>query len=63
MYSGYGMQFNGAVSWSFGKDLCRNVIIFGIDNSSSSHTDNCNNSFSVLGESTGDDTNKKQNFD
>ena len=50
MFSGYGIQFNGAVSWSFGKDLSKNVIIFAIDNSSSSHTDNCNNRLSVLGE-------------
>ena len=28
----------------------KNVIIFGVDNSSSSHTDNRNNNFSMLGE-------------
>ena len=27
-------------SWSFNDDFARNVKIFGVDNSSSSHTDN-----------------------
>ena len=31
--------------WSFGNDLAKNVIIFGFDNSSSSHTDNLKNDF------------------
>ena len=26
-------------SWSFGNDFARNVAIFGVDNSSSSHAD------------------------
>ena len=45
MYNGYGMAINGAGSWSFSNDFPRNVIIFCIDNSSSSHTDNCKNNF------------------
>ena len=37
VYSGYGITFDSAVSWSFDNDFARNVIIFGADNSSSSH--------------------------
>ena len=29
--------------------IARNVIIFGVDNSSSSHVDNCKNNFLILG--------------
>ena len=50
MYSGYGILFDEAGSWNFGNDKARNVIIFGFDNRSSSHTDNCRNNLSVLGE-------------
>ena len=32
-------------SSSFRNDDARDVIIFGVDNSSSSHTDNCKNNF------------------
>ena len=35
---------------SFGNDFARNVVIFGVDNSSSSHTDNQKNKFLVLRE-------------
>ena len=34
MYIGYGMAFDGTGSWSFGNDFARNVVIFGVDNSS-----------------------------
>ena len=40
VYSGYGMAFDGKGEWK--------VVIFGLDNSSSSHTDNCNNNLLVL---------------
>ena len=50
VYSGYGIAFDGASSWNFGNDFARNVVIFGVDNSSLSHTDNCKNNFLVLGE-------------
>ena len=43
--SGYGIAFDGAGSWSFGNDDARNVVIFGADNSLSSHTDNYKNNF------------------
>ena len=50
MYIGYGITFDSAGSWSFDNDIARNLIMFGVDNSSSSHADNCKNNFLVLGE-------------
>ena len=50
VYSGYEITFDSAGSWSFDNDIARNVIIFDLDNSLSSHADNCNNNFLVLGE-------------
>ena len=50
VYSGYGITFDNGGSWSFDNDFDRNVIIFGVDNSSSSHSDNCKNNFLILGE-------------
>ena len=50
MYSEYGITFHSAGSWSFHTDFARNVIIFGVDNSSSYYCDNCKNEFLVLGE-------------
>ena len=38
-YNGGGIGYNGEVSWSFGNEFARNVAIFGVDNSSSCHTD------------------------
>ena len=35
MYSGYGIAFDGGGELSFGNDYARNIIIFGLDNSSS----------------------------
>ena len=35
-------------SWRFGNYFARNVVIFGVDNSSSSHTDNQKNNFLIL---------------
>ena len=43
------MRFDGAGSWSFDIDTARNVLIFGVDNSSSSYVESKNN-FLVLGE-------------
>ena len=42
VYSGYGIAFDGNGFWSFGNDEARNVVIFGVDTSSSSHIDNSN---------------------
>ena len=36
MYSGFGVTFDGAGLWNFANDLAGNVIVFGVDNSSSS---------------------------
>ena len=44
------MTFDCEDSWSFDNDFARSVIIFGVDNSSSSHVDNCKNNFLILGE-------------
>ena len=49
IYSGYGIAFDGNGEWNFGNDFTRNVVIFGVDNSSSSHTDNRKIDFLVLG--------------
>ena len=57
MYSAYGRAFHGAGSRSFGNSNTRNVIIFSVDNSSSSHINNRKNGFIVLGEGPTDDTN------
>ena len=50
MYSGYGIIIDGKSMWSFGNYYAKNVIIFGFDNSSSSHADNRKNNFLVLGQ-------------
>ena len=39
-YSGYGTGFDRKGYFSIGDEVGRNVIIFGVDMSSSSHTDN-----------------------
>ena len=36
--------------FSFGNDSARNVVIFGVDNTSSCHTDNQKNNFLALSE-------------
>ena len=49
-YIGYGIAFDEVGSSSFGNDFAWNVIIFGFDNSSSSHTDNRKNNLLVQDE-------------
>ena len=49
-YNGQRIAFVGKSLWSFGSNFARNVVIFGIDNSSPSDTDNLKNNFLVLGE-------------
>ena len=58
VHSGYGIKLGGASSWSFNNDTVKNVIIFGVDNSSSSHSDNWTNNFLVLDESPTIEINK-----
>ena len=48
-YNGRGKTFDGKGFWSFHNDTARNVVIFSVDNSSSSHFDNPKNNFLVLG--------------
>ena len=48
VYSSYRITFDSAGFWSFDNDTARNVIIFGVWNSLSSHADNHKNN--VLGE-------------
>ena len=43
------MRFDGWDWSSFGDGSARNVIIYGVDNSSSSHVDNRKNNFLILG--------------
>ena len=57
LYSGYGIEFDGAGSWSFGNNVARNAVTFSVDNSSLSHVDHFKNIFSVLGEGSTDDIN------
>ena len=38
--SGFGIAFNGASSWSFDNEFARNVVVFALDYSLSSHTSN-----------------------
>ena len=45
VYSGYGITFDSAGSWNFGNEFARNTVIFAVDNSSWSYTDNCTNNF------------------
>ena len=45
MYSGCGITFNSAGSWSFNDDIARIVLIFGVDNSPSFHAVNCKSNF------------------
>ena len=49
VYSGYGITFDSAGSWSFDSDTARNVM-FGVDHSSSSHGGNHQNKFLILSE-------------
>ena len=50
MYSGYRIAFDGVSTSSFGNDYAKSVVIFGVDNSSSSHTHNRKNNFLVFSE-------------
>ena len=47
----YGKAFDWKGEWTDSNDVAKNVIVFGVDNSSSSHTDNLQNDFLILSES------------
>ena len=49
-YNSRKIAFDGEGEWICGNDYAKNVVIIGVDNSSSSHTDNRKNNFLVLGE-------------
>ena len=48
MFSGYDITLDQAGDCRFDDNFARNVVIFGVDNSSSIHTENHKNSFLVL---------------
>ena len=48
MSSDYGIAIDGKGEWNFGNESARTVVISGIDNSSSSHTDNCKDDILML---------------
>ena len=50
MCNGYRIAFDEDGSWSFGNEFAKNVVIFGVDKSLSSHNDNQKNNFLVLDE-------------
>ena len=50
VYSKYRVTFDSGGSWSFHNGTTRNAIIFGADNSLSSHSDNHKKFFLILGE-------------
>ena len=56
-HNGGRIAFDGKGPWSFDNDFSRNVVILGVDNSSSSHTDNRKNNFLVLSEGPTDGIN------
>ena len=49
VYGGYGIAFDGKSLWRFSDEFAWNVIISGIGNGSSSHTDNPKNNLLILG--------------
>ena len=49
-YNGQGIAFDEEGRWNFYNEFVRNVVIFGVDNSSLSRTYNRKNNFLVLGE-------------
>ena len=57
VYTVYGKAFDGAGLWIFKKDFAKNILISGVDNSSSSHSDNRKKNFLSLGEGMMDDNN------
>ena len=50
VYRVYEIEFDGAGTWNFSNNFSTNFVIFSVDDSSSSHTDNRKNNFLVLGE-------------
>ena len=55
VYNSYETASYGTALWNFGNDFARNIIISGVENSSSSHAYNCKNIFLVLAKDPTDD--------
>ena len=53
----WGIAFDWEGLWSFGNDFARNVVFFGVDNSSLSHNNNRRHNFLVLHEGPTDGIN------
>ena len=62
VYSSHGTAFAGKGSWSFVNGIARNVLIFGVDNSSWSHSDKSTSNFLMLGEGLASDINGSFGF-
>ena len=45
VYNVYRITFDRVESWSFVNEFARNIMIFGIDNNSSRHSENCKKQF------------------
>ena len=56
------ISFDGACSWSFDNEFAKNVVILGVDNSSSSHKDSHKNNLIVIVEVPTDDINDYSGF-
>lgn len=50
IYNGQEIAFDGEGLQIYGKDFAKNVAIFGVDKTLSSHTDNQRNNFLLIGE-------------
>ena len=48
VYIGYGITFDSVGSQSFHNDVARDIVSFGVDNSSSFNSGNCKNNFLIL---------------
>lgn len=51
-YSGYSIRFGTRSNFSINGEWGKNIIIFGVDNSSSMHTDNREKDILVLGKNS-----------
>ena len=49
-YNDQGIAFDRKGFWSFDNGMARNIVIFGVDNSSSPHTDNPKKKILLSGE-------------
>ena len=57
IYKSWGLAFNWEGLWSFGNEFARNVVFFGVDNSSLSHNNNRRHNFLLLHEGPTDGIN------